>query len=73
MLSSFLPLGFLAGGLFSFHNIPMKIDDYILRLIACGYTYDRAYRTAHEIKEEFSMKDLNDFVVYLEKKNVGRV
>lgn len=51
----------------------MKIGDYILRLIACGYTYDRAYRTAHEIKEEFSMKDLNDFVVYLEKKNVGRV
>ena len=69
------PLDDISEGLFLFYDFPMRqkiIDNYISRLMACGFPPDRAYRTAYDFQKEFTLKDLGIFVESLEKDVFGR-
>lgn len=43
------------------------MSDYIQRLIQCGYSPSEAYSTCYDFIKEFSLQDLQAFIVCLEE------
>jgi hypothetical protein len=43
------------------------MNEYIMRLIRCGYSPDEAYKTYYSFLKEFSLADFLEFVAELEK------
>lgn len=63
-----LPSDFIVRGLFICQNIVM--NEYVIRLIKCGYSYERAYDLCADFLRNFPLLYLQYFVETVEK-NVG--
>lgn len=52
------------------------MNDYINRLVRCGYAHYYAYKICISFMREMSLKDLEDFIQSIEKDhfiNVGEI
>lgn len=69
-----LPVSFI-GGLFCVVIFleGIHMEDYINRLVRCGYAHYTAYNICHSFMREFGLKELLEFIESIERDNSENV
>lgn len=52
------------------------MEKYINRLVRCGFSYHRAYYKCYDFIKEYGMRELEDYISFIEKEtriNVDRI